>query len=65
MTDEDVQRLADAWEALRSEAWGPGASREAWIAKWRACKAAQSAYYRLRRERYGLSAPASVNLHDS
>jgi hypothetical protein len=51
MTDKDVQQLADAWEALRSEAWGPGTPTEAWIAKWRACKAAERAYYGQRRDR--------------
>jgi hypothetical protein len=63
MTDNDFQRLADAWETLRS---GPWLSRptENWEAKWRACKTAERAYYGQRRDRFGLAPPPSVNLDD-
>jgi hypothetical protein len=63
MTDKDVQQLADAWRALRFGPW-PGKATEDWKARWRACKAAQSVYYRLRRDRYGLAPPPTVRLDD-
>ena len=62
MTDKDVQQLADAWEALRSGPWV--SPIEDWAAKWRACKAAERVYYALRRDRYELAPPPSVNLDD-
>ena len=64
MTDKDVQQLVDAWEALRSAPWRPGEATEDRKAKWRAFKAAERAYYGLRRDRYGLAPPPSVNLDD-
>jgi hypothetical protein len=64
LTDKDVQQLADAWEALRSGPWRLGEATEDWKAKWRACKAAERAYYGLRRDRNGLAPPPSVNFDD-
>jgi hypothetical protein len=64
MTDKDLQQLTAAWEALRSAPWQPGKTTEDWKAKWRACKAAEHAYYGSRRDRYGLAPPPSVNLDD-
>ncbi|HZB43166.1 MAG TPA: hypothetical protein VE487_19505 [Ilumatobacter sp.] len=68
MPDEDVKQLADAWKAAYNDLWEasqpPVASAKDWEAKRDAYTAAERAYYRLLRDRFGWDPPVSVVLDD-